>query len=243
MKKSLKPNQKYPESKKKQIINLFNSISPNYDSLNRIMTFGIDIVWRKRVVRLVQKQKHNSILDIATGTGDLALSLAKLNANSIIGLDISKEMLSIGKQKVLSKNLNHRIKMLSGDSEDLNFKDESFDIVTISFGIRNLENIEKGLNEIKRVLKSKGTLVILETSVPKNTIVKSLYLLYVRNIIPFISSFLSNNRVAYQYLSDSAIAFPCGESFNNILRKNGFIEVDDFPQTFGVSSIYFAKKP
>ena len=243
MKKTLKPNQKDPESKKKQIINLFNSISPNYDSLNRIMTFGIDIVWRKRVVRLVQKQKHNSILDIATGTGDLALSLAKLNSNTIIGLDISKEMLSIGKQKVLSKNLNHRIKMLSGDSEDLNFKDESFDIVTISFGIRNLENIEKGLNEIKRVLKSKGALVILETSVPKNIIVKSLYLLYVRKIIPFISFILSNNRVAYQYLSDSAIAFPCGESFNNILRKNGFIEVDDFPQTFGVSSIYFAKKP
>tara|TARA_B100001109_G_scaffold21628_1_gene15480 strand:- start:7096 stop:7827 length:732 start_codon:yes stop_codon:yes gene_type:complete len=241
--KTLKPNQKDPESKKKQIINLFNSISPNYDSLNRIMTFGIDIVWRKRVVRLVQKQKHNSILDIATGTGDLALSLAKLNSNTIIGLDISKEMLSIGKQKVLSKNLNHRIKMLSGDSEDLNFKDESFDIVTISFGIRNLENIEKGLNEIKRVLKSKGALVILETSVPKNIIVKSLYLLYVRKIIPFISFILSNNRVAYQYLSDSAIAFPCGESFNNILRKNGFIEVDDFPQTFGVSSIYFAKKP
>lgn len=243
MKKTLKPNQKNPESKKKQIINLFNSISPNYDSLNRIMTFGIDMVWRKRVVRLVQKQKHNSILDIATGTGDLALSLAKLNSDTIIGLDISKEMLSIGKQKVLSRNLNHRIKMLSGDSEDLNFKDESFDIVTISFGIRNLENIEKGLNEIKRVLKSKGALVILETSVPKNIIVKSLYLLYVRNIIPSISFILSNNRFAYQYLSDSAIAFPCGESFNNILRKNGFIEVDDFPQTFGVSSIYFAKKP
>ena len=243
MKKTLKPNQKDPESKKKQIINLFNSISPNYDSLNRIMTFGIDIVWRKRVVRLVQKQKHNSILDIATGTGDLALSLAKLNSNIIVGLDISKEMLSIGKQKVLSKNLNHRIKMQSGDSEDLSFKDESFDIVTISFGIRNFENIEKGLNEIKRVLKSKGTLVILETSVPKNIIVKSLYLLYVRYIIPLISFILSNNRNAYQYLSDSAIAFPCGESFNNILRKNGFIEVDDFPQTFGVSSIYFAKKP
>ena len=243
MKKILKPNQKNPGSKKKQIINLFNSISPNYDSLNRIMTFGIDMVWRKRVVRLVQKQKHNSILDIATGTGDLALSLAKLNSDTIIGLDISKEMLSIGKQKVLSRNLNHRIKMLSGDSEDLNFKDESFDIVTISFGIRNLENIEKGLNEIKRVLKSKGALVILETSVPKNIIVKSLYLLYVRNIIPSISFILSNNRFAYQYLSDSAIAFPCGESFNNILRKNGFIEVDDFPQTFGVSSIYFAKKP
>ena len=141
------------------------------------MTFGIDIVWRNRVVRLVQNQKHNSILDIATGTGDLALSLARLNSNTIIGLDISKEMLSIGKQKVLSKNLNHRIKMQSGDSEDLNFKDESFDIVTISFGIRNFENIEKGLNEIKRVLKSKGTLVILETSVPKNIIVKNVTLL------------------------------------------------------------------
>ena len=243
MKKTLKPNQKDPESKKKQIINLFNSISPNYDSLNRIMTFGIDIVWRKRVVRLVQKQKHNSILDIATGTGDLALSLAKLNSNIIVGLDISKEMLSIGKQKVLSKNLNHRIKMQSGDSEDLSFKDESFDIVTISFGIRNFENIEKGLNEIRRVLKSKGALIILETSVPKNIIVKSLYLFYVRYIIPLISFILSNNRAAYQYLSDSAVTFPCGESFNNILRKNGFIEVDDFPQTFGVSSIYFAKKP
>jgi len=243
VKKTLKPNQKDPESKKKQIINLFNSISPNYDSLNRIMTFGIDTVWRKRVVGLVQKQKHNSILDIATGTGDLAISLAKLNSNIIIGLDISKEMLSIGKQKVLSKNLNHRIKMQSGDSEDLDFKEENFDVVTISFGIRNFENIEKGLREIKRVLKSNGTLVILETSVPKNIFIRSLYLFYVRKVIPFLSLILSKNRYAYQYLSDSAITFPCGEAFNNILRKNGFIEVDDFPQTFGVSSIYFAKKP
>jgi demethylmenaquinone methyltransferase/2-methoxy-6-polyprenyl-1,4-benzoquinol methylase len=181
-------------------------------------------------------------LDIATGTGDLVLALAKLKTSKIIGLDISPGMLSIGKEKVVSKCLENRINMMLGDSESLKFDDAYFDVVTVAFGVRNFENLEKGLQEINRVLKPKGVLVILETAVPKNQILKSLYTFYTQNIVPFMSTIFFKDHSAYQYLSDFAANFQCGEAFNNILRENGFIDVDDFPQTLGVSSIYFAKK-
>ena len=242
MEKIVKPNQNNPETKKIQVTKMFNGISSNYDILNKIITLGIDTIWRKRVVSLVKKNKHDSILDIATGTGDLVLALAKLKTSKIIGLDISPGMLSIGKEKVVSKCLENRINMMLGDSESLKFDDAYFDVVTVAFGVRNFENLEKGLQEINRVLKPKGVLVILETAVPKNQILKSLYTFYTQNIIPFVSSIFFKDHSAYQYLSNSAANFQCGEAFNNILRENGFIDVDDFPQTLGVSSIYFAKK-
>jgi len=243
MKQSIKPDENKPETKKTQVTHMFDGISKSYDLLNRIITLGIDVLWRKRVVKLLQKEQPKSILDIATGTGDLVLELAKINADKIIGLDISPGMLEIGKQKVKNKQLEDRIDMQLGDSEALPFNKETFDGVTIAFGVRNFENLELGLQEIFRVLKPNGALVVLETAVPQNRLLRSLYSLYTQKIMPFIGKLFSKDPSAYQYLSDSAAIFPCGEQFNNILRKNGFIEVEDFPQTLGVSSIYFARKP
>ena len=243
MKQSVKPNQNNPETKKKQVTQMFNGISRSYDLLNRVITFGVDVIWRKRVVRLIQKNKHQVLLDIATGTGDLVLALSKLKTKKIIGLDISPGMLEIGKQKVKAQGLDRRIEMQLGDSEALSFENDTFDGVTIAFGVRNFEHLDLGLQEIRRVLKPQGALVILETAVPQNPILKSLYFLYTQKVMPFIGKLFSKNRTAYQYLSDSAAAFPCGKAFNNILKKNGFIAVEDFPQTLGVASIYFAKKP
>jgi len=243
MKQSVKPNQNNPETKKKQVTQMFNGISRSYDLLNRVITLGVDVIWRKRVVRLIQKNKHQVLLDIATGTGDLVLALSKLKTKKIIGLDISPGMLEIGKQKVKAQGLDQRIEMQLGDSEALSFENDTFDGVTIAFGVRNFEHLDLGLQEIRRVLKPQGALVILETAVPQNPILKSLYSLYTQKVMPFIGKLFSKNRTAYQYLSDSAAAFPCGKAFNNILKKNGFIAVEDFPQTPGVASIYFAKKP
>lgn len=243
MKQSIKPDENKPETKKTQVTHMFDGISKSYDLLNRIITLGIDVLWRKRVFKLLQKEQPKSILDIATGTGDLVLELAKINADKIIGLDISPGMLEIGKQKVKNKQLEDRIDMQLGDSEALPFDKETFDGVTIAFGVRNFENLELGLQEIIRVLKPNGALVVLETAVPQNRLLRSLYTLYTQKIMPFIGKLFSKDPSAYQYLSDSAAIFPCGEQFNNILRKNGFIEVEDFPQTLGVSSIYFARKP
>jgi demethylmenaquinone methyltransferase/2-methoxy-6-polyprenyl-1,4-benzoquinol methylase len=242
MKQAVKPDQNNPEAKKTQVTHMFNGISKSYDLLNRIITLGIDTLWRKRLIELVKKERHELVLDIATGTGDLVLALAKLDTEKIIGLDLSPGMLEIGKQKVKAKGLENRIDMQLGDSEALPYQSASFDVVTIAFGVRNFEHLEKGLEEILRVLKPKGTLVILETAVPKNKIFKVFYLFYTQQIMPFIGKLFSKDRSAYQYLSDSAAAFPCGKDFNNILEKIGFIEVEDFPQTLGVSSIYFAKK-
>jgi demethylmenaquinone methyltransferase/2-methoxy-6-polyprenyl-1,4-benzoquinol methylase len=243
MKLSIKPNKNIPESKKIQVTDMFNGISKNYDFLNRIITLGIDIRWRKRVVKLLKKEHPKSILDIATGTGDLVIELANLDVDKIVGLDISPGMLEIGRKKVKTKKLEGLIEMQLGDSEALAFNNDSFDGVTIAFGVRNFENLELGLQEIFRVLKPKGTLVILETAVPTHPLLIPFYTFYTRKVMPFIGKLVSKDQTAYQYLSDSAAIFPSGENFNNILRKNGFIEVEDFPQTFGVSSIYFGKKP
>jgi demethylmenaquinone methyltransferase/2-methoxy-6-polyprenyl-1,4-benzoquinol methylase len=243
MRESIKPNQNLTEKKKIQVIQMFDGISKRYDILNRIITFGIDVLWRKKVVKLLKKEKHNSLLDIATGTGDLVIELAKLDIDEIIGLDISPGMLEIGRRKVKKKQLDDRINMMLGDSEALNFDNQTFDAVTIAFGVRNFENLDLGLEEIYRVLKTNGTIVILETAIPKNQFIKRFYSFYTKTIMPSIGKIFSKDRSAYQYLSDSAVIFPCGEAFNNILRKNGFIQVEDFPQTLGVSSIYFGKKP
>lgn len=242
MKTVIKPNPENTDTKKKQVTEMFNGISKNYDSLNRIITLGIDVIWRKRVVALVQKETPKTILDIATGTADLAVALASIQPDKIVGLDISPGMLDLGKYKIKQLNLEHCIEMKLGDSENLPFPNASFDVVTVAFGIRNFENIEKGLQEIKRVLKSKGKLVILETAVPKNKFISIFYSLYTKNIMPLFGKVFAKNKVAYQYLSTSALAFPSGEKFNNILREIGFIEVEDIPQTLGVASIYVAKK-
>ena len=228
--------------KKEQVTKMFDTISKDYDGLNRVISFGIDIKWRKRVVALLKKETPETILDIATGTGDLAIALVQTGAKKIVGLDISPGMLAVGKEKIKHKHLDSTIEMVVGDSEQLSFADNSFDAVTVSFGVRNFETLETGLSEILRVLKPKGSLVILETSVPTKTPFKQGYHLYTKYILPVIGKLFSKDNSAYGYLSESASVFPHGETFNNILRKIGFIEVTNKPQTFGVASIYVAKK-
>lgn len=228
--------------KKAQVTQMFDTISDNYDGLNRVISFGIDVKWRKKVVALVAKNNPNSILDIATGTGDLAINLTKTGATKVVGLDISPGMLSVGKQKVKQKNLDKTIEMVLGDSEALPFKDNTFDAITVAFGVRNFENLEKGLTEILRVLKPGGSFVVLETSVPTKFPFKQGYKIYTKYFLPTIGKLFSKDRVAYSYLSESAAAFPFGEAFNNILRKIGFIGVENKPQTLGVATIYVASK-
>ncbi|OUS03456.1 bifunctional demethylmenaquinone methyltransferase/2-methoxy-6-polyprenyl-1,4-benzoquinol methylase [Flavobacteriales bacterium 33_180_T64] len=229
-------------NKKQQVTQMFDNISKEYDGLNRVISFGIDIKWRNKVVDIVSETKPERILDIATGTGDLAISLTKTNAKEIIGLDISDGMLEVGRQKVKQKNLDRLITMVIGDSENLPFEDHSFDAITVAFGVRNFETLEKGLSEIFRVLKPNGIFVILETSIPTKTPYKQGYKLYSKYILPTIGRLFSNDQSAYAYLSESASVFPYGEVLNNILRKIGFINVKDNPQTFGVATIYSATK-
>ena len=242
MSKKVTPYQDSNLGKKEQVTQMFDTISENYDGLNRVISFGIDIKWRKRVVAILKKKKPEILLDIATGTGDLAINLMQTGARKIIGLDISPGMLEVGKKKVLEKHMEKTIDMIEGDSENLPFEDNMFDAVTVAFGVRNFETLEKGLSEIHRVLKPKGTFVVLETSVPTKTPYKQGYHFYTKNILPRIGRLFSKDDSAYAYLSESASVFPHGENFNNILRKIGFIDVVNKPQTFGVASIYVATK-
>ncbi|WP_370569725.1 bifunctional demethylmenaquinone methyltransferase/2-methoxy-6-polyprenyl-1,4-benzoquinol methylase UbiE [Flaviramulus sp. BrNp1-15] len=221
---------------------MFDTISGDYDGLNRVISFGIDIKWRKKVVKIVKESNPDTILDIATGTGDLAINLAETNASKIVGLDISSGMLEIGKEKIKKKALESKIEMILGDSENMPFEDNTFDAITVAFGVRNFENLENGLNEILRVLKPNGVFVILETSVPNKYPHKQGYKFYTKNILPLIGKVFSKDRSAYKYLCESASVFPYGEALNNILRKIGFTNVEDFPQTFGVATIYKASK-
>ena len=242
MTEKVKPYKDSSLGKKDQVTKMFDTISKEYDGLNRVISFGIDIKWRKKVVEIVRKKNPTTILDIATGTGDLAINLTKTNATSIIGLDISEGMLNIGRKKIEKLNLSNTIKMMVGDSENMPFNDNYFDAITVAFGVRNFENLEKGLSEIYRVLKPGGTFVVLETSVPTKFPFKQGYIFYSTKILPLIGKIFSKDKVAYKYLSDSAAKFPFGKAFNNILEKTGFIAIKDKPQTFGVASIYIAKK-
>jgi demethylmenaquinone methyltransferase/2-methoxy-6-polyprenyl-1,4-benzoquinol methylase len=228
--------------KKEQVAQMFDTISGNYDNLNRVISFGIDIKWRKKVLKIVSDSKPKNILDIATGTGDLAIMMAETNAEKIIGLDISAGMLEVGNKKIREKKLVDRIELVLGDSEKMPFEDNYFDAITVSFGVRNFENLEKGFSEILRVLKPNGVFVILETSVPDKTPYKEGYRFYSKNILPIIGKLFSKDNSAYGYLSESAAAFPYGEALNNILKKIGFIDVVAMPQTFGVATIYSASK-
>lgn len=228
--------------KKEQVTQMFDTISKNYDGLNRVISFGIDVKWRKRVVAIIKKREPKNILDIASGTGDLAINLVKTGAENIIGLDISPGMLEVGKEKVLERNLENKVEMVLGDSENLDFEENTFDAVTVAFGVRNFETLEKGLAEILRVLKPNGTFVVLETSVPTKFPYRQGYNIYTKYILPTIGRLFSRDTSAYAYLCESASVFPHGEDFNNILRKIGFIQVENKPQTFGVASIYVATK-
>jgi demethylmenaquinone methyltransferase/2-methoxy-6-polyprenyl-1,4-benzoquinol methylase len=242
MAEKVTPYKNSNQGKKEQVTKMFDNISNEYDNLNRVISFGIDVKWRNKVVQIVGDTNPETVLDIATGTGDLAINLTKTNAKKIIGLDISDGMLSIGRLKIDKMQLKNRIEMVLADSEKIPFDDKTFDAVTVAFGVRNFDNLEKGLSEIYRVLKPGGTFVVLETSVPTKTPFKQGYHFYSTKILPNIGRLFSKDKLAYKYLSDSAAAFPYGEAFNNILQKIGFIAIENKPQTFGVASIYVCKK-
>ena len=229
-------------SKKEQIAAMFNSISGKYDFLNHFLSLGIDVLWRKRAVRLLKKHQPKLILDVATGTGDFAIEALSLNPEKIIGVDISEGMLSVGREKLIKKNLTKKIELLSGDSEVLPFDDNFFDAVIVSFGVRNFENLEKGLSDMLRVLKPGGKVVILEFSKPKSFPFKQIYQFYFQWILPKIGKLISKNHAAYTYLPDSVEAFPDGDDFLNILNKIGFQKNQCTPLTLGISSIYSGSK-
>lgn len=242
MPKNVTPYKDSELGKKEQVAQMFDTISGKYDGLNRVISFGIDIKWRKKVLKMVADTKPDTILDIATGTGDLAILMSNTSAKEIIGADISAGMLEVGRKKIAERKLDNKIEMVLGDSENLPFNDNHFDAITVAFGVRNFENLEKGLSEILRVLKPGGIFVILETSVPTKFPFKQGYRFYSKYILPAIGKLFSKDKSAYAYLSESASVFPHGEALNNILRKIGFIEVKNMPQTMGVATIYSASK-
>lgn len=242
MPKNVRPYSDSEQSKKQQVESMFDNISENYDSLNRVISLGIDQSWRKKVIKKVINHQPDTVLDVATGTGDLVIALGKSSAKKLIGLDLSKGMLQTGEHKIKAKSLQNKIVMQQGDAEAIPYEDNYFDAITVAFGVRNFENLEKGLTEMNRVLKPGGLVVILETAVPTKFPFKQFYKLYSNNILPLIGRVFSKDKSAYRYLSESASVFPYGEAFNNILKKTGFIEVKDKPQTFGVANIYTATK-
>jgi demethylmenaquinone methyltransferase / 2-methoxy-6-polyprenyl-1,4-benzoquinol methylase len=221
---------------------LFDSIARRYDFFNHILSSGIDILWRRRAIQLLQPFEPKQILDVATGTADLALEAVKLNPERIIGVDISSKMLDLGRHKIRSRKLEHLITLESGEAEHLRFKSKSFDVVMAAFGVRNFTDLELGLKEIHRVLRIGGRAMILEFSKPKRFPIKQLFYFYSRYCLPLLAGIISHNRSAYEYLPSTVAEFPDGEEFCSLLRSAGFTTAVCFPQTFGISSIYIAKK-
>ena len=228
--------------KKKQVALMFDNISPRYDLLNHMLSFGIDRVWRRKAINLLKSHYHKQILDIATGTGDFAIQALKLNPDSIKGIDISEGMIKQGQQKIIKRNLNNKIELMLGDSENLAFEDNKFSAVIVAFGVRNFENLNKGLSEMYRVLNKNGKVVILEFSKPSKFPFKQVYNLYFKYILPIIGKMVSRDHSAYTYLPESVQVFPEGDDFLTILSNVGFKEVRCIPLTFGISSIYTGTK-
>lgn len=237
------PYKQSQHSKKDQVEEMFDNISPKYDALNHILSVNIDKLWRRKTIRKLREFAPADILDIATGTGDFAIAASNVEGAKVTGIDISEGMLSVGRRKVARKNLNNRIKLLKADSEDLPFNNEVFDAAIVGFGVRNFENLEKGLKEICRVLKPGGVFYILEFSKPTVTPFKQIYMFYFMQILPFIGRLISKDNRAYSYLPESVNEFPDGEKFLAILAGAGFVKNKSFRQTFGIATIYEAHKP
>ena len=237
----IKPQQYSPKSKKKQIANMFDNIAKSYDFLNHILSFGMDFYWRKEAIeKLTNKPKM--ILDVACGTADFAIAASKLEEVQITGIDISKRMLEIGRKKVEQKGLEKQIKLKLADSEKLPFESNRFDAITAGFGVRNFENLNTGLFEIKRVLKKNGMFTILEFSKPKNFIMKQSFSFYSKFILPTFGKIISKDSSAYTYLPESVAAFPEGDNFEDILKNIGFTNVKTKLLSGGIASIYYGTK-
>jgi demethylmenaquinone methyltransferase / 2-methoxy-6-polyprenyl-1,4-benzoquinol methylase len=231
------------ESKKDQVADMFDNIAGNYDFLNRLLSGGIDIYWRKKALNMIKNRSNDLVIDIATGTGDLALEAIKiLDPKKIIGVDISEGMLAVGKKKILKAGLQDKIEMRMGDSEKLLFDNNTFDTAIVSFGVRNFEDLLKGLTDIHRVLKPGGTGLIVEFSKPTLFPFKQLYWFYSTKILPTIGRLVSKDSRAYTYLPESVKAFPDGNDFLNIFQKAGFVETSATPLTFGICTVYVGKK-
>jgi len=241
-KKVITPYSDSEKTKKQQVTEMFNNISGKYDFLNHMLSFGIDKYWRRKTINRLKKYNHDYILDVATGTGDFAISALRLNPKKITGVDISSGMLEVGKAKVSRLNLDSKIEMVLGDSEELPFADNSFDVVTVAFGVRNFENLNRGLSEINRVLKPEGHIAVLEFSSPTAFGVKQFYWFYSTKILPFFGRIISKDKNAYTYLPESVKAFPYGQQFNNELIKVGFNNPNCETLSFGIASIYIAEK-
>lgn len=243
MSATVKPYQEKESEKREQVELMFNNISPKYDLLNRVLSLGIDTIWRKQALNLLKKDKPEYILDVATGTADLAIEAAtRLKPTSIVGIDIAENMLQIGREKITKKKLDKMITLQKGDSEKINFSDNTFDAVIVSFGVRNFQHLELGLSEIHRVLKPGGSIMVLEFSKPQKTPFKQVYQFYFKNILPIVGKMVSKDSAAYTYLPDSVNAFPDGKSFCAILEKIGFSIQHYKPFTFGVCTSYVGKK-
>ena len=227
---------------KRYVSTMFDNIAEKYDFLNHFLSFGIDKYWRRRLVKEIKRHNPKNILDIATGTGDMAIALIKTKANKITGVDISQKMLEKGQQKIKKKHLENKIELQYNDGESLNFDDNFFDAVTVAFGVRNFENLDNGLKEIYRTLKPNGVTAILEFSMPKNFIVRKFYSLYFFHILPFFGKLFSKNKYAYSYLPQSVKTFPKREEFLQHLHVAGFKQTRRISLTFGIAEIYIGNK-
>ena len=236
------PYKEKATGKKEQVAEMFNNISGKYDFLNHFLSLGIDILWRKQAVRLLEKDQPKMVLDIATGTGDFAIEALKLKPEKVVGVDISEGMLEVGREKLKKKKLDHIIDLQLGDSEKLLFDGNIFDAVIVSFGVRNFENLEMGLADMYRVLRPGGKTVILEFSKPSKFPFKNIYNFYFKSILPKIGRLVSKDQAAYTYLPESVQTFPDGSDFLKVLDKVGFKNTKCKPLTFGISSIYIGEK-
>ncbi|MFM7666767.1 MAG: bifunctional demethylmenaquinone methyltransferase/2-methoxy-6-polyprenyl-1,4-benzoquinol methylase UbiE [Bacteroidota bacterium] len=240
--KIVKPYGDENASKKQEVATMFNNISAKYDFLNHFLSLGIDKLWRKRAIRELKASKPKKILDIATGTGDFALEALKINPHNVIGVDISEGMLKVGMEKMKTKQVDHIISLRLGDSENLPFEQNTFDAITVGFGVRNFENLNKGLSEMLRVLKPGGKAVVLEFSKPRIFPIKQLFSFYSRVFIPFFGKMFSKDKRAYSYLPESVEAFPEGQNFLDILTEIGYSEVTSIRLSGGIATIYVGTK-
>ena len=236
------PYKEAREGKKEQVAQMFNNISHRYDFLNHFLSLGIDVLWRKKAVKMLRELKPKYILDVATGTGDFAIEALNLNPEKVIGVDISDGMLDMGRAKLKKRKLDKRIELFNADSENLPFEENKFDAIIVAFGVRNFENLEKGLAEMFRVVRPGGRVVILEFSKPAGFPFKQIYNFYFKFILPKIGRIVSSDKAAYTYLPESVDAFPEGNKFTGILEKIGYKQATCKPLTFGISSIYTAEK-
>jgi|TARA_B100000795_G_scaffold268174_1_gene254560 demethylmenaquinone methyltransferase/2-methoxy-6-polyprenyl-1,4-benzoquinol methylase len=238
----VKPYKNEAGSKKEQVAKMFNNIAHRYDFLNHTLSMGIDILWRKKAVKLLKEINPNKVLDIACGTGDFSIEDLNSGAKKVVGLDISSGMIEVGNNKINKKGLQDKVELLVGDSEEMPFENSSFDGITVGFGVRNFENLEKGLSEMYRVLTDNGQVIILEFSKPKKFPIKQFYFFYFKYILPKIGRLISKDQTAYTYLPDSVNAFPDGKNFTEILEKVGFKNTRIIPCSFGIASIYVGTK-